>query len=79
MDRSLKVAKGALLILFFLPLVILAIVITGVVIPAYGIQPEIARGILGWCGLVGLSSLLMCVGGVLLVCKNIGEPMDAKN
>jgi hypothetical protein len=34
MDRSLKVAKGAILILFFLPLAILAIVITGVVIPA---------------------------------------------
>jgi hypothetical protein len=74
MDRSLKVAVGVMLILFLLPLVVGAIVVTGMAIPVYGIEPGIAGYILGWCGLVGVPSLFLCIVGVRLVRENIKEP-----
>ena len=74
--RPLKVAVGVMLILFFSPLVIGAIVFTGGVIPFYGVEPQFGGFVLRCCALVGLPSLLACFVGVELVRKNIREPMD---
>ena len=73
MHRPLKVAVGVMLILLFSPLVIGAIVVTGMAIPAYGSEAQFARFLLVWCGLVGFLSLLVCIVGVQLVRKNIRE------
>jgi uncharacterized paraquat-inducible protein A len=78
MDRSLKVAVGVMLILFFSPLVIGAIIVIGMLFPVYGMDPQWGGYILGCCALAGLPSLLACTVGVELVRKNIREPRDDK-
>jgi hypothetical protein len=74
--RSLKVAAGVLLMPFFSPFAIGAVVVTGMVIPVYGIEPQMGGYMLGWCAAIGLPSLFMCIVGVQLVCRNIRDARD---
>jgi hypothetical protein len=73
MNQATKFAVGVMLLLFFSPPIIGAIVVTGMAIPAYGPEPQFAGPVLDLCGLVGFFSLLMCIVGVQLVRKNIRE------
>jgi len=73
MSQAMKLAVGVMLMLFFTPLVIGAIVVILIAAPAYSPEPEFVGAILASSSLVGFFGLLMCIAGFQLVRNNIRE------